>query len=446
MNKSTVIRTFPNNPPLFSVEMTTGHELVDKSGVKFLDVTAGGTAYAVVGYCNKNVLDAMQYQMKRYTHLDYKTFEDPVRNELADIITSSNPKELNRVFFSGGSGGEACETALQISYQIHKESGLSSKTWYLSRNQSYHGCTSGALSLGQRPNLEFFRPLLSKNRARVEEYNYNKNALQGESEKEYSARLTDAFRKEVLLIGPENIGGFVAETIMGGLVGDVPSSIEYWMGIREICTEFNIHLIIDEVWCGTGVTGKINCVEWYNFTPDFLLLGKTLAAGYIPLSAVLTTKKLADVIAFGSGRFETSCTFQGHSLACAAGLAVQRIIHSPNFVDEVHRKGQYIRKVLYDELHSHEFFKEIRGLGVRNTLEYVCAEQNQFGQYVAQRLRINHNIIVSGKWHRFNLSHAMTFSYDEINRVIEALCIEFRAVASTWTPEFFSRLTPSDFF
>jgi adenosylmethionine-8-amino-7-oxononanoate aminotransferase len=443
---SNLIRTFPRNPPLEEVVRTEGHYIYTKERRRFLDATAGGTAYAVLGYNNGRVLDAIRRQLCLYSHLDYKTYADPNREELASLLCSSVPFGLNRVMFSGGSGGEACEMAVQISYQSHCETKNPTKSWYLSRKQSYHGSTSAALSLGERPNLEFYRPILCPSRYRLSDFNYRKNRLSGESIVDYSNRLVTEFEGIVLEIGPENIGGFVAETIMGGLVGDVPASEEYWKGIKALCSRYNIHLIMDEVWCGTGVTGKINCVEWYDIVPEFLILGKTLGAGYIPLSAVMTTSDITKTISENSGRFETSCTFQGHSLACASALEVQRIIREPGFVESVCEKGNYIRNTISDELHGHDFFVEVRGLGVRNSIEYDCPEKHLFGQYVAKLLRENNNILISGKWHRFSLSHAMTFTYAEIDQLLNGLISSFKSVAANWTRATYGSLKPSDFF
>ena len=111
---------------------------------------------------------------------------------------------------------------------------------------------------------------------------------------EYSKRSAKELEQKIVSIGSENICAFVAETISGGLVGDVPPTKNYWKEIRKICNKYNIHLILDEVWCGTGTTGKSYCFDWDNITPDFVFLSKTLAAGYGALSAVVTTNKISE--------------------------------------------------------------------------------------------------------------------------------------------------------
>ena len=103
------------------------------------------------------------------------------------------------------------------------------------------------------------------------------------------------FEDLIKKIGPENIAAFVGETILGGLIGDVPPTKNYWKGIRKICTENNIHLILDEVWCGTGAR-KYYCFEYDEIVPDFVVLGKTLGCGYIPISCVIVPSLFESIV------------------------------------------------------------------------------------------------------------------------------------------------------
>ena len=112
--------------------------------------------------------------------------------------------------------------------------------------------------------------------------------------------------------------------------------------VRKICDKYKIHLILDEVWCGTGTTGKTFCIEWDNITPDFLFMGKTLAAGYIPVSAI-ATKKIGEEIKKKFGSIQFSTTHQGHSLGVAAALEVQKIINKQSFLSSVVKKGNFLR-------------------------------------------------------------------------------------------------------
>ena len=219
---------------------------------------------------------------------------------------------------------------------------------------------------------------------------------------------------------------------MGGLVGDVPPTKNYWKLIRNICSKYNVHLILDEVWSGTGTSGKFYCFDWDGITPDFVFLGKTLAAGYAPLSAILTTENIYDIIKCGSGRVENSTTFQGHSASVAAGLAVQKIITSKDFLYNVIKKGELVREILNNNLSNNPFFKNVRGRGLRNSLEYDCTEKHKFGMTLAQVMKDKHKILISGKWHRISFSPSLTISENDIHRVLELFCEEFFSLSKRW--------------
>lgn len=427
------LKTFPNQSYKIKPLSASKHSITDVNGEKYLDLTAGGTSFALIGYGNKDIEKAIIDQLRKYSHLDCKTFDDPNRELLSNMIinaSNSSHKNQRKVFFSGGSGAEAIEMAMHMSYQWHKESGSTKKQWFLSRDQSYHGATSGALSIGERPNLEFYRPLQSFKRKRISECNYIKNKKENETIDDYTNRLINEFKSIVAEIGAENIAAFISETMMGGLVGDVPPTPGYWKGIHDVCKKNNIHLILDEVWCGTGVSGKYNCYEYDEIIPEFLVLGKSLGCGYIPISAVVVDKSFEDIIKSGSERIEMSCTFQGHSTAVAASIKVQEIITSKGFIEDVYNKGNYIRNTLSSELGKNPLIKDIRGRGVRNSLEYKTNNNEYFSNLLSEKILKEKKILLSCKWHRASFSHAMTLTYDEINHYLESFCKIFNDVAN----------------
>ena len=167
---------------------------------------------------------------------------------------------------------------------------------------------------------------------KIKEHNKYRHKKKNETDLEYSLRSANHLEKKIKEIGAENIAGFIGETMLGGLIGDVPPTKNYWKLIRKkICDKYDIHLILDEVWCGTGTSEKYHCIEWDSVTPDFLFICKTLAAGYMPISAILTHNKIENIIKNGQGQIQYSNTFQGHSVSTAAALAVQKIINQKNF-------------------------------------------------------------------------------------------------------------------
>jgi len=410
-------------------------------------LTAGQTGYAILGGGVSEIIDAIELQLRKYQHADYKYFDEPIRDQLAKLLLEDNFYGLDRVLFSGGSGSEACEMALQFSYQIHCEMGRQGKAWAIATRQSYHGSTIGALSVGERPNLEFFSPLLPQNRLRIPECNFIKHRMVGETTEDYGIRAANYLEAAIISVGPERVGCFVAETMLGGLVGDVPAVPSYWPRVREICTKYDVHLILDEVWCGGGVTGKLHCFDWEsNCSPDFVFTGKSIAAGYFPLSLVLTHSRFEEIVKYGSGRLELSCTFQGHSAACAAAVATQQIIRSQDLLQRTEDLGDLVRGILLSELKDHEFFVDVRGRGIRNTLEYNCNSRHLFGQRISDILRQKHKIFISGKWHRISLTHSMLISQAILEDALAVLVETFRFVSSCWTDDYIATISEREFF
>ena len=415
-----------------SIEKGDGVFLYTKNKKKYLDSTSGLTGTAILGSNVHKIQKAINKQLKKIPYIDYKYFIDENREKLSKLILSKAKHSLDKVFFVGSSGGEACEAAMKLSFQYHHVKGKK-KRWFISRKQSYHGSSSDTLSLGDRPNLKLYNPFYPRFRSKINEHNIYRHKKKYEKEEDYTKRCLIELEDKILKLGPENVSGFVAETIMGGLIGDVPPSKGYWKGVRKICTKYDVHLIIDEVWCGTGTTGKSFCIDWDEITPDSIFLGKTLGAGYAPVSAVVTSSKVGEIIKKKLGAIQISTTHQGHSVGIAASLAVQKIIQNEAFLNSVIRKGEFLRKTLNDELKSHEFFRNVRGRGMRNSLEYSCLNKHLFGCALTDYAKNNLNLILSAKWHRVCFSTAINIKKIDLEKLIEKFLITFNKVSSQWT-------------
>ena len=159
------MRVFPN--ALLSNVIRASGLTIETGNGNYLDTTAGGTSYAIFGWNHPKVNQAMLEQMNKYCHLDYKIWNDPNLELLSNVILKSNPGNLEKVYFAGNSGAEACEAAMKISFQVHQQNGEMDKIWFISRKQSYHGATADALSVGERPNLVIFRRTLSPFRSQI---------------------------------------------------------------------------------------------------------------------------------------------------------------------------------------------------------------------------------------------------------------------------------------
>lgn len=403
-----------------------------EDGRKLMDASAGWTHLAVLGYSHPEVLEGMHAQLDRFTHMDYDMWRNRQHDELADLLVSQAPSGLDRVYFCGNSGSEATEAAMKLSYQTHYDRGERKKQWMIYREQSYHGATLQSMSMSERDILEFYNPLFPEKRAMVPQHIPLRMMREGETVEEYARRDANNLEQKILELGPENVCSFLAETQLGGLIGDVPPSPNYWKFIREICDKYNVFLILDEVYCGLGRSGKIYNCSWDDITPDFVCVGKTLAAGYAPMSAVVMKSEFLDSIAKGQGRIQHGHTHQGYSLGTAAALAVQKIIHRPETLEHILQVSARMRKRLTDGLGKHPFFFDLRGRGLAFSLEYKCQNQHEFGNAIQQALESKYNMILSAKWHRISFTPPYIITNDQADFVVDAVIDVFKDIADTW--------------
>ena len=210
-------------------------------------------------------------------------------------------------------------------------------------------------------------------------------------------------------------------------------SSKFWKKIKKICDKYNVLLILDEVWCGTGTSGKYFCFEWDGIYPDIVFMGKTLAAGYAPVSGLATRGEISNKIFEHFGSIPFSTTHQGHSLGVAATLATQNLIKNKNFLYKVKSNGEYFRSTLFNELKNHDFFDNVRGRGLRNSLEYKCKNRHNFGIALTDYAKNNQNLLISAKWHRVCFSIAINTELKTLDKVLDKFILSFKKVSSNWT-------------
>ena len=414
------------------VKKAQGIYIYTEDGRRFMDFSSGWTAHSILGYGHPEVIAAMQEQLACFTHMDYDLWRNRQHDELSDLLVSQAPAGLDLVYFCGNSGSEATEAAMKLSYQTHYERGDRKKQWIISRDQSYHGATLQAMSMSERDILEFYSPLFPEKRARIPQHNSSRMMHANETIDEYARRGADELEAKILELGPENVSSFMAETQLGSLIGDVPPAPNYWKYVRAICDKYNVHLILDEVYCGLGRSGKIYNCSWDDITPDFVCVGKTLGAGYAPLSVVVTKKEFLDSIAEGQGRVQHGHTHQGYSLGTAAALAVQKIVHRPETMENVQTISKHMMGRLSDELSDHPFYMDIRGRGLAFSMEYKCENQSDFGAAVQQNLEEKHDIMLTSKWHRVAFTPPYNITKEEADICVDAVVTSFKEVASNW--------------
>jgi adenosylmethionine-8-amino-7-oxononanoate aminotransferase len=279
------------------------------------------------------------------------------------------------LLLSGGS--EAIEAALKLSRQYFVEAGEPKRQLYIARRQSYHGNTLGALSTGGNEwRRRFFGPIMMPGNHIAPCFEYRERA-DDETQEAFGLRVANELETKILELGPERVAAFVAETVVGATAGAVPPVPGYFRRVREICDQYGIHLILDEVMCGTGRTGTMMAYEQERIVPDIVTMAKGMGAGYQPIAALLCHDAITDVIREGSGFFQHGHTFMGHATAVAASLATLRTIRDDDLLANVRRRGAELQDALRDALGGHPNVGDIRGRGLFIGVEFVADRQSR---------------------------------------------------------------------
>ena len=368
----------------------------DSVGKEYIDAS-GGAAVSCLGHSHPDVLSAMHQQLDQLAYAHTSFFTSQAAEELADELIAHAPEGLSRVFYVSG-GSEAVEAALKLARQYFVEHGQPQRRFIIARRQSYHGVTLGALAAGGREwQRKQFGPLLIETHHVSPAYEY-RGKRADETVQAYGARLAEEFESKIDELGGKNVIAFVAETVVGATLGAVPAMPGYFKRVREICDRHGILLILDEVMCGMGRTGTLHACEQEGISPDIIAIAKGLGGGYAPIGALLIEEKIFNTLAEGSGAFLHSHTYMGHPLACAAALAVQRVIRRDKLLENVRRQGDYLSRRLKERFGNHPFVGDLRGRGLFQGIEIVSDRGTKapFDPSCKLHARIKHQALTRG--------------------------------------------------
>lgn len=368
----------PKNSAVFHRQLTEtlpmavggdGPYLIDSDGKRYIDAS-GGAAVSCLGHNHPKVVAAIVHQAQTLAFAHTAFFTSEPAEKLAKHLIAKAPAEISHVYFLSG-GSEAIESALKTARQYFVEKGEATRSKFIARKQSYHGNTLGALSVGASVGRrKKFLPLLTDTIHIEPCYEY-RHKTDSESLEEYGLRTAHELEKAILTAGPENIIGFVAETVGGATAGVLMPAPGYWSHIRHICDKYGILLILDEVMCGMGRTGALFACELENCRPDLIAIGKGLAGGYQPIGAMLCSSTIYQTLKETSGALMGGHTYIGHPIACAAALAVQEAIVEDKLLDNVQRMGSLLQDRLHSVFASHPYIGNIRGRGLFWGIELV---------------------------------------------------------------------------
>lgn len=362
------------NRDLATAATAEGVWITDETGRRFLD-GSGGPLVVNVGHGRQTIAEAMARQAATCAYAHPTMFTTRTVEQLAERLAALAPPGIARFYFMT-TGSEAVETAIKLARQVQIEKGEGRRYRTIARWKSYHGLSLGALAATGRTGFRTpFAPMLPENHHIPAPYCYRCSF--GLTHPACNLRCADALDETIVNLGPSTVSAFLAETVSGATIAAVPPPEGYWARIREICDRHGVLLILDEVLCGLGRTGRWFASEHYRVTPDLVTLGKGLAGGMSALSAVGVQGKWFDAIRQGSGAFVHGGTFSHHPVACAAGNAVLDILEQEQLVERVATLGPRLGEMLRDRLGAHPHVGDIRGIGLLWGVEWVADRQTR---------------------------------------------------------------------
>jgi adenosylmethionine-8-amino-7-oxononanoate aminotransferase len=390
-------RSFRKNYP--TALRGEGCWIVSSDGRRFLDA-AGQAAVINIGHGVAEIGRAMAEQSSRLAFAHTSQFYSAPAEKLAGRLLRLAPPNFQnggRVYFTSG-GSEATETAIKLARQFQLESGQPQRFGVVSRRQSYHGSTLGAMSVsGNVARRVPYQPLLPE-WGHIEPC-FPYHAHTDLTDRVYGLACANAL--ENFLQGPQgkSTAAFIFEPVVGATLGAAAPSAGYLERIAEICHEHKILLIADEIMSGIGRTGKPFAIQHWGLEPDLILVGKGIASGYAPLGAVLISARVVEAFERGSGAFQHGFTYQAHPVATAAGNAVLDYLEAHKLFDRVEPVAKVLRADLASSL-EHPHIGDIRGLGLLIGIELVNDKNTREpfppGDNIAERIReaaMNENVL-----------------------------------------------------
>lgn len=347
--------------------------LKDLDGVRYLDAAAG--LWCVnIGYGRREVADAIYEQAKRLAYFhSFGSMGNEPAIRLADRLIRLAPEGMSKVFF-GNSGSDANDTNVKLVWYYNNLRGKPEKVKIISRHNGYHGVSVASASLTGIPivHKSFNLPIREVRHTTCPDVYRDKP--EGMSERDYSKTLAEQLEELIRREGPETVGAFIAEPVMGA--GGVYTPPEgYFQEIQAVLDRYDVLMIADEVICGFGRLGHWFGTNLYGIRPDIMTIAKGLTSGYVPMSASLISEKVWEVIISRSrevGPFGHGYTYSAHPLAAAAAMANLDIFEREDLVGHAHRVGAYFQRRMHESFGEHPLVGHVRGEGLMMGIELVA--------------------------------------------------------------------------
>ncbi|GAA1962539.1 aspartate aminotransferase family protein [Nocardioides panacihumi] len=353
-----------------------GAYIYDAQGKRYLDGLAG-LFVNQVGHGRTELAEAAAKQASQLAFHPLWSYAHPSAIQLAERLANLAPGDLNRVFFSSG-GGEAVETAWKLAKNYYKLVGKPMKHKVISRAIAYHGTTQGALSITGLPGLkQQFEPLVPST-FRVPNTNvYRADSITGglidvtddASAEAFGRWAADQIAVAIENEGPDTVAAVFLEPVQNA-GGCFPPPPGYWQRVREICDEYDVLLVSDEVICAYGRLGTWFGGQKFDYTPDIITSAKGLTSGYAPLGAMIASDRLMEPFLEDGQMFAHGYTFGGHPVSTAVALANLDIFESENLLENVTNNEAAFKSTL-EKLKDLPIVGDVRGSGYFYGIELV---------------------------------------------------------------------------
>ena len=425
-NRSAVLyRDLHATPP--EIVRGEGVYLFDRDGRRYLDGSASASVVGI-GHGRTEIWDALAAAGGRVTFVYGSTFTHPWQERLARAIVDMAPRNMASVYFTSG-GSEANESAWKLARQYFVETGRPQKYKAIARWRGYHGVTLAALSLSGRTDWRrIYSPMLLPVTHIAPPDPYRCAHCSGSCTSACADELERAIRDE----GPETVAMFIAEPVGGTSSPGVAPPAGYFKRVREICDQYEVLFVADEVLCGYGRCGAPFAIAEWGVEPDLVTLGKAVASGYAPLAALVVSEKVRAGLAHGTGRFVHGLTYSGHPAACFIGLEVHEIMRREGLFIRAREVGKYLQEGIARLAGQHGMIAEVRGRGLLVGIELASERSTRepFDPALAVARRViecmrKRGVVIAqglaGSGDQIQVSPPFTISTAEIDVIVAAL-------------------------
>jgi adenosylmethionine-8-amino-7-oxononanoate aminotransferase len=410
--------------------------LTDADGKEYLDGLAG-LWNVVLGHGRSELAEAAARQMNELGYCTgYAGGSNPRAIELAERLAAIIYPSITRFFFTSG-GAEATEASIKTARYYWKMLGQPEKTKVISRQWGYHGTTLAAMSATGMSNYwPMFEPRVPGFVHIPSPYPYRYEAPRDVKQSGVSQGVAAANELEqaILREGPETVAMFIAEPVQGGGGVIVPQD-DYFPRIREICDQYKVLFVADEVITGFGRTGSMFALNHWGVQPDIVQFAKAITSGYFPLGGIGVRDEIADCLDAGKSVWMHAYTYSGHPVGCAVALRTIEIIQREQVVQQVKEKGGRLLNGLRRALGEHPHVGDVRGKGLMCAVEYVQdkATKQEFPPQDTTGARIHAEAQRRGLVSRlrgdvFLLAPPYVTTEQQLDRIVQILCESTAAV------------------